>query len=127
MEKPIIGRLDLSTKDLQMIKWGTIQITFGGNKGDILAKLFELQFNGHLLGLIGEAESAIVLNWIGSKIPRGVVINNKEIAGAQNKVVTSKKGEIIGIYDRLIESGGENNDEHCMVVFLFGNQSSSKE
>ena len=36
-------------------------------------------------------------------------------------------GEIIGIYDRLIESGGENNDEHCMVVFLFGNQSSSKE
>ena len=106
MEKPIIGRLDLSTKDLQMIKWGTIQITFGGNKGDILAKLFELQFNGHLLGLIGEAESAIVLNWIGSKIPRGVVINNKEIAGAQNKVVTSKKGEIIGIYNRLIQSHG---------------------
>jgi len=64
------------------------------------------------------AAKVLLLQWIGSKIPRTAVIDGQEIGWTQNGMVAGTKGENIGTYVRLVEFGGESGKEHAMLVFV---------
>ena len=59
-----------------------------------------------------------VLDWEGSKVPRGVEIDGQEIAWTQNGMVTSTDRKHIGTYNRTIEFGGESGQHHQMVIYV---------
>lgn len=87
----------------------------GVNLGD--AKL-----NGIANGLISEmrqrARKILHLQWEGSKIPRGAVIDGTEIVWTQNGQVTGAGGKSIGTYERLVEFGGFSGNDQQMLVFV---------
>jgi len=57
-----------------------------------------------------------VLEWVGTKIPRGFKVNGVEIAWTQHGIVTGVGGEHLGTYERLKEWGGPDKDEHAMLI-----------
>jgi hypothetical protein len=72
-----------------------------------------------LLGKLAELATEIyLLEWEGGKIPRGAVLNGKEIGWTQHGMVTSTTGEMMGTYERSVEFGGANKQEQKMLVFL---------
>lgn len=76
---------------------------------------------GQLIGLItkeslNNGAEPFTLHWTGSKIPRGYKVNGVEIGWTQHGLVTGVNGEDLGTYDRTIEWGGPNHDEHEMVI-----------
>lgn len=68
--------------------------------------------------LMKQANDAFILMWEGNKIPRGAVVNGYAIGWTQNGQVLSVDGEMIGVYDRILEYGGESEKEQQMLVFL---------
>jgi len=64
------------------------------------------------------AKKVFHLKWEGNKIPRGAVIEGTEIGWTQNGQVTGVGGEMIGMYDRLVEFGGASGNEQQMLVFV---------
>lgn len=62
------------------------------------------------------AETYLV-EWQGSKIPRGASIHGIAIGWTQNGIVSGTQGENLGTYERLVEFGGESGREHKMLVF----------
>lgn len=64
------------------------------------------------------AKEVFLLEWEGNKIPRGAVINGNSISWTQHGIVTSAKGEMMGIYERLVEFGGISGKEQKMLVFI---------
>lgn len=117
--EPIFGVINVTKKDLEAIKAGASEANLGGDT-NLTAKITELGVNGLLDSLKQSSEEAVVLNWEGTKIPRGASFDGKEIGWTQNGVVTSVDGKMIGTYDRLMEWGGENGKQHCMVIFKMG-------
>ncbi len=63
------------------------------------------------------AQRAFVLVWEGNKIPRGAKVLNHTIAWTQHGVVTDDAGGVIGMYDRLLEFGGQSGKLQVMVVY----------
>lgn len=57
-----------------------------------------------------------VLHWTGHKIPRGYKVNGVEIGWTQNGLVVGINKENLGTYERTLEYGGPNKDEHEMIV-----------
>src|SRR5581483_1618791 len=67
------------------------------------------QLEQRLKPLLDELQSGsriFLLDWEGSKIPRGVNLEGHVIARTQHSMVTSDAGEMIGTYQRTIEFGG---------------------
>lgn len=100
-----------------MLKHGNSSVNLGGNN-NISALISEIQVNSILEKIKKEALSAYVLNWKGGKIPYGAEIGGHKVGWTQNGIVSNEKGEMIGTYDRLMEWGGEDKNEHCMIVFI---------
>lgn len=119
LDKPVFGVINVTKKDLEALKGGASEANLGGDM-NLTAKITELGVNGLLDSLKQTSEEAVVLNWEGTKIPRGASIDGKEIGWTQNGVVTSVDGKMLGTYDRLMEWGGENGKQHCMVVYKMG-------
>jgi len=59
------------------------------------------------------------LTWRGGRIPRGAVVARYVLAWTQNGQVLDNDGQCIGTYERLVENGGPEHDEQCMVVMLY--------
>lgn len=56
------------------------------------------------------------LRWKGSKVPRGVMVGDIPVDWTQHGVVYGG-GDVIGFYDRTVCFGGENRDEHELIVY----------
>lgn len=57
-----------------------------------------------------------IMQWTGSKIPRGATIDGAPIAWSQRGFLYKKGGEQLGYYDRMEEFGGPNRDQHMMLI-----------
>ena len=68
-------------------------------------------------GLAAKSETLWFLRWKGTKTPHGAVLGEAAVSHAQNGIVCSDKGYVIGSYERLVEWGGADHDEHMMVVW----------
>jgi hypothetical protein len=73
---------------------------------------------GLLRRMAERAKEIFLLEWEGSKIPRGAVVNGKSIAWTQHGLVTSDAGEQIGTYERTVEFGGESGRAQAMLIFV---------
>jgi len=71
-----------------------------------------------LLRKMRSGKRVFLLDWEGSKVPRGVVIDGKEIAWTQNSMVTSTERKHIGTYERTVEYGGASGEHHQMVIYM---------
>lgn len=59
------------------------------------------------------------LFWKGSsRVPKGVSVGGYTIQRTQNGVVTFSDHDYFGTYDRLLDRGGEDGNEHLMLVYL---------
>jgi len=66
--------------------------------------------------MLQNSKNVFVMEWKGSKVPRKGRISDKEIGWTQHGMITSTNSEHLGTYERLIEFGGANQDEHVMVI-----------
>ena len=57
-----------------------------------------------------------IMRWKGSKIPRGAIIDGIAIVWTQHGIIIGENGEALGYYDRMREFGGDNHDEHAMLI-----------
>jgi len=71
-----------------------------------------------LWGLQRKARKAFKIEWEGSKVPRGPVLDGKPIAWTQNGVVNDSEGKMIGTYERTVEFGGDTGKRQQILVFL---------
>ncbi len=78
----------------------------------------QLTTNQLLKKMAEAAKEFFLLEWVGSKIPRGAVISGHTVVWTQNGVVTAEGGGIIGTYHRVVECGGPSGQDQKMLVFL---------
>ncbi len=72
-----------------------------------------------ILDKIKKGAEIFLVDWEGSKIPRGVLVRGYEIAWTQNGAVTEVGGARIGTYQRLVEFGGETRQHHQMLIYIW--------
>ena len=86
-------------------------------------KLGAIERNERVNSVLHEAaessETLWFLRWKGTKTPHGAALGKTVISHAQNGIVCSVKGDTIGTYERLVEWGGPDHDEHMMVIWVF--------
>ena len=88
---------------------------FGVSLGD---KQRERQLNS-VLGKIQQGKRVFLIDWEGSKVPRGVTIIDQVIGWTQNGMVASADGGgHIGTYIRLVEFGGGSGNHHQMLIYV---------
>ena len=81
--------------------------------------LTEKRVNGLLqLFRATHAGRAFILDWEGGRVPCGVKILDVEIGMTQHGLVTNPDGDMIGTYDRLIDSRGTDKNKHRMLIYL---------
>lgn len=66
--------------------------------------------------LSDQAKNHFVLEWRGSKIPRGATIGGIKIGWTQHGMISGESGEDLGTYKRSVEFGGEHRDAHIMTI-----------
>lgn len=89
-----------------------------GGMHDKRAAELESRLNPMLNSLKDRAEQLFVLEWEGTRVPRGARINDMEIGWTQHGIVTSVDGETIGYYDRLVDQGGESGRFNQMIIYI---------
>ncbi len=57
------------------------------------------------------------IEWMGSKIPRGVEIFSHSIQWAQHGRLSDSEGEVFAFYSREETFSGRNKDRHSMIVW----------
>lgn len=80
-------------------------------------EIFQSKATGLLRAIAAQAKGIFLLEWDGSKVPRGAVVNGEEITWTQNGQVHTPGGQI-GVYERLMEFGGVSNSSHKMIVYV---------
>jgi hypothetical protein len=65
---------------------------------------------------LNNGSEPFVLEWTGSKVPRGFKVNGVEIGWTQHGIVTGVNREMLGTYTRTKEWGGPDRDEHAMRI-----------
>ncbi len=58
------------------------------------------------------------LSWKGNKVPRGAIVNSREIAWTQHGMVRDSCGTVIGYYERLVEWGGDDKQDQVMLIAM---------
>lgn len=97
----------------------TVQaVTLGDAKNTFEVKFQEAVLNELIGDLMKLSKDAYFLSWTGNKIPRGADVGGFKIGWTQNGQVLSEDGEMIGVYDRTQEWGGESGKEQQMFIFL---------
>lgn len=59
-----------------------------------------------------------VVSWIGSKVPRGAVIDGHTVEYANGGFVRDTDGYLFARFVRLLEFGGKERNEHVLHVFV---------
>ena len=77
----------------------------------------ENRVNSMLNQLKDMADRFFVISWEGSRVPRGAMIDEHEIAWTQNGRVLNSQGKAIGYYDRIIDCGSETGTKQQMLVY----------
>ena len=62
-----------------------------------------------------QAPKRVVMKWKGSKVSRGATIGGIEIAWTQHGRILGNDHRELGHYQRAVEFGGTNGDEHEIV------------
>lgn len=57
-----------------------------------------------------------VMQWRGTKIPRGATIGGAEVGWAQHGIISGKQGQKLGYYKRDIQFGGPGEDFHQIRI-----------
>lgn len=72
----------------------------------------------NLIRAIGNASGTpgVMLTWKGSKVARGELFNGSRIGWMQHGRIISTDGVELGIYERLEEFAGPENDRHTVVA-----------
>ncbi len=70
-----------------------------------------------LLNLRKKGEGEIVC-WKGSKFPRGIKLGSITLETAQHGILRDITGQDVGTYERVIEFGGSNKDEHEIIAWV---------
>ena len=68
-----------------------------------------------LLQELAQDKDAFLVEWKGSRVPRGAIIKDQEVTWTQHGIVRAAGGKIIGYYERIIDD--LNQDIQVMVVF----------
>lgn len=68
-----------------------------------------------LLNLLTRGLQPYLVEWTGSRIPRGAVVNGHTIAWTQHGVVRTKGGKEIGYYNRVVDD--LDAARQSMIVF----------
>ena len=84
---------------------------FGIDLGD---EALNAKVNGLRERMSRQYSLATVIQWNGSKIPRGAKVGNDFISWTQHGIVNAG-GKSVGMYDRLVEFG--ENELQVMVVY----------
>ncbi len=68
----------------------------------------------------GKSKRAFLLAWEGVSIPRGAVVDNKTIGDLQHdRVFFVQNTDTLGVYERVVQSGGRNGEKQEVILFLF--------
>lgn len=68
-----------------------------------------------LLQRLSRGKDAFLIEWSGSRVPRGAIIKGQEIGWTQHGVVRSTEGKVIGYYERIVDDLSQ--DTQVMIVF----------
>ena len=63
-----------------------------------------------------QATDVFLLEWDGGRVPSGAEIKGKKIGYTRDGAVTATDGSLIGTYERIIDSGGENHRQQVMLI-----------
>ncbi len=69
-----------------------------------------------MLNLLAARGPAFLLEWHGSRIPRGAIIQEHSIAWTQHGIVRTCGGAVIGYYERIQDRASP--DDQVMLVWL---------
>lgn len=118
--------VELSDRDREILANGKPNqpISLGDHNQTIQIFLLEVNLNGLITELKKVSQKAYILAWEGGKVPRGAIVDGHTIGWTQNGQVIAEDGKFIGVYDRLMEYGGESKKQHQMIIFLFKNPTS---
>ena len=81
-------------------------------------KLTEMMAQDLHRELMRVSDKAYLLIWEGNKVPRGAEISGHKIGWTQNGQVLSDEGKQIGVYDRIMEYGGDQGKTQQMIIFV---------
>lgn len=59
-----------------------------------------------------------LMQWHGSKIPRGAYVDGYRVGWMQHGIVTACDGTQLGYYERLEEFGGVDKTQHFVAILL---------
>lgn len=62
------------------------------------------------------SQNDCIMQWKGSKIPRGATINHIAIGWTQHGRIIGENGEDLGYYSRMQEFDGPDGDQHAMLI-----------
>ena len=65
-----------------------------------------------------DKKRAFLLQWKGTKSPKGAVVFEHIIGHTQHGEVQDMDGQNIGSYDRIVAFGGETKDEQLMLIYI---------
>lgn len=68
-----------------------------------------------LLQRLAQDKDAFLVEWSGSRVPRGAIIKGQEVAWTQHGTVRSTENKVIGYYERIVDDLSQ--DVQVMVVF----------
>lgn len=71
-----------------------------------------------IYGIVETANFMYLIGWTGTKTPRGATINGDPIVSAHHGMVFCERAGQIGNYVRVEEFGGDNHDQHLMLIGL---------
>lgn len=80
--------------------------------------LTETMVEGLRRELMKVSDKAFMLIWEGNKVPRGAEVSGHKIGWTQNGQVLADTGKMIGVYDRIMEYGGDHGKTQQMIVFV---------
>lgn len=102
--------LELSTNEAQLLAKKSLSVSLGN--ATVERKLAQLRQE------VQNGARAFLLDWEGSKIPRGVEICGHVINWTQHGNVSATGGLVIGTYDRIVEFGGESGEHQQMIIYI---------
>ncbi len=115
---PQVDVKEITAEEVEQLTSDTppIGINLGGAH-DLVAALNEGVVEQLRTAIRDKASRVFLLTWEGNKVPRGVSILGHIIAWTQHGRVISEGGQEIGMYDRLVEFGGESGHQQQMIVY----------
>jgi len=68
------------------------------------------------MGNTAGVEAAYLLEWKGSRVPRGATIGNRVVGWTQHGLVLNKDGAQFGLYERMKDFEGPDHESEMLVL-----------